>query len=176
MHGIGKPGRSVFPLLLIFLIGSSLAACDARALPPAPTHFVPPTLAAAPISQATEAITALQTAAAPVCENQLRYIEDLTIPDGTLVTQGSTLDKRWLVENSGTCNWTAGYTLQLITGPALGVESTLALYPARAGTQAALRIVYIAPLEAGIYRSAWQAFGLDGQPFGDPVFIEIVVE
>jgi hypothetical protein len=51
-----------------------------------------------------------------------------------------------------------------------------ALYPARSGTQVELRIVFTAPNEPGIYRSAWQAHDPEGQPFGDQFFIEIVVE
>jgi hypothetical protein len=39
-----------------------------------------------------------------------------------------------------------------------------------------LRMVFTAPQEAGTYRSAWQAYDPDGGPFGDPFYIEIVVE
>ena len=71
---------------------------------------------------------------------------------------GSTLDKQWLVQNSGDCNWDARYRLRLISGDALGAATEQALYPARAGTQATLRILFTAPQEAGDYVSEWQAF------------------
>jgi hypothetical protein len=32
-----------------------------------------------------------------------------------------------------------------------------------------------APAEQGAYRSAWQAFDPQGQPFGDPIFVDILV-
>ncbi|HNB52989.1 MAG TPA: NBR1-Ig-like domain-containing protein, partial [Anaerolineales bacterium] len=111
----------------------------------------------------------------PSCTNNLVYLEDLTLPDGTNVNPGETLDKRWQVKNDGTCNWESDYTLRLITGPDMGANPEQALYPARAGTEATLRILYTAPAESGIYRSAWQAFDPSGQAFGDPIFIEIVV-
>ena len=38
-----------------------------------------------------------------------------------------------------------------------------------------LRIVFIAPLEAGTYRSAWQAYNPQGVAFGDPFYIEFAV-
>jgi hypothetical protein len=108
--------------------------------------------------------------------NNLRFLQDITIPDGTVVFTGNQLDKRWLVENSGTCNWDREYKLKLIAGANMGVEDNQSLYPARSGAQVTIRIIYKAPEEPGIYRSAWQAHGPDDQPFGDPIFIEVVVQ
>jgi hypothetical protein len=51
-----------------------------------------------------------------------------------------------------------------------------ALYPARSGSEVALRIVFSAPQEPGYYQSAWQAFDPKDVPFGDPFYIEILVE
>lgn len=109
------------------------------------------------------------------CEDGLWYISDLTIPDGTLVSPGDTIDKRWQVENSGSCNWNEGYRLRRISGEALGVPGELALYPARSGTRAVIQILFTAPAEPGTYRSAWQAYNPQGEAFGDPVFVEIIV-
>jgi hypothetical protein len=49
----------------------------------------------------------------------LRFLADITIPDGTIVAPGETLDKQWQVENSGSCNWNERYRLRRISGPAL---------------------------------------------------------
>ena len=112
----------------------------------------------------------------PQCTNNLRFIDDLTIPDGTQFSPGTTMDKRWQIENTGSCNWDERYRMKLIAGTDLGASSEQALFPARSSTQARLRILFFAPTEPGIYRSAWQAFSPQGTPFGDPFFIEIVVE
>jgi hypothetical protein len=114
--------------------------------------------------------TATQT-----CQDNLSYLEDLTIPDGKQVSPGEMLDKRWKVKNSGSCNWDARYQLRLVAGPGLGAKESQALYPARSGTEFDLRILFTAPDQAGTYRSAWQAYDPRGQPFGDPVFVEISV-
>ena len=111
----------------------------------------------------------------PTCANNLTFVEDLTIPDGSLVQPGEALDKRWMVENSGTCNWESSYRLKLIAGPSMGIDAEQALYPARSGTQASIRLVFTAPAEANAYRSAWQAYAPDGSTFGDPIFIDVVV-
>lgn len=113
---------------------------------------------------------------AVICKDQLTFLSDLTIPDGEEVSPNSTLDKRWEVENSGSCNWDENYRIRLIAGPDLSAKKEQALYPARNGTRATIRLVFKAPPEPGSYRSAWQAFNPRGEPFGDPFFIDILVQ
>ncbi|RPI34879.1 MAG: hypothetical protein EHM70_01465, partial [Chloroflexota bacterium] len=111
----------------------------------------------------------------PPCTDLLTFLEDLTIPDGTAVGPGEALDKRWQVENSGTCNWDESYRVKLVAGPEMGAPSEQTLYPARSGTSAVIRIQFTAPSDPGAYRSAWQAYNPSGEPFGDPFFIDIIV-
>jgi hypothetical protein len=111
----------------------------------------------------------------PACINGLWFFSDVTIPDGTVVGPGERLDKRWEVQNGGTCNWDEHYGVKLIAGPGMGVPVQQALIPALSGTQVIIRMVLIAPQEPGNYRSAWQAFDPQDNPFGDPFFIDIVV-
>ena len=169
-----------------FLWGLTLAicACSGLAAPEAERVFIPPTQSGAvslPVQASpspTPAPLPLATtlpSPTPPCTNNLLFVEDLTIPDGTIVSPGDSLDKRWLVENNGSCNWEAGYRLELTAGQDLGAQAKQALYPARSGTQATIRIEFKAPAESGGYRSAWQAISPDGQVFGDPIFIEIQV-
>jgi len=173
--------------LLLSLLACSLAGC----LPVEKTggltrqqntpYFVPPTLVdaaylATPTGVGSTPIPAILPTATVQCLDNLAFRKDITIPDGTVVAPDSTLDKRWEVENSGNCNWAQGYRIRLIAGPELGAQKEQALYPARSGIQAVVRIVFKAPLEPGTYRSAWQAYNPQGEPFGDPFFIEIKVE
>lgn len=112
----------------------------------------------------------------PSCVNGLTFISDVTIPDGTIVASGGSLDKQWQVQNSGTCNWDDRYRLRLVSGDALGATAEQALYPARAGSQATLRIQFKAPPDPGEYTSEWQAFDSAGIPFGDSFYMKIVVQ
>ncbi len=165
-----------------------LAACGSfpdfpfgQAKPPAtvyraPTAAVPLTpLVAIPPTQAVTQEESNFPTATPACDNDLSYLADLTIPDGTVVSAGDTIDKRWQVKNSGTCNWDQRYHLQLTAGSDMGALAEQSLYPARSGIEFSLRLLMTAPQEPGTYRSAWQAFDPQGQPFGDPVFIEVIV-
>ena len=106
-------------------------------------------------SQVTETQLPLTTA---TCVDNLTYLEDLSLPEGTVVQPGASLDKRWLVKNSGTCNWDERYRLKLVSGAELSASIDQALYPARSGAKAIIRIVFTAPYTPGTYQNAWQAF------------------
>jgi hypothetical protein len=156
-----------------------LAACSGQA---APTLYNPPTRES-PITITSQTsppeepgTPSPQASPSPACTPGLAFLEDITIPDGTPVNQGETLDKRWLVENIGSCNWDELFGLKLIAGPSMAAQSEYALFPARSGTQAEIRILFTAPQEPGVHRSAWQAFDHQGELFGDPIFIEVVVQ
>ena len=175
-------------LLILMVLGLFAAACGEAepaylpaTLAPTGTATVtptglPPTAPSTPEPTATFTPTQTPTITPiPPCVLNLDFLSDLSIPDGTQVLPGSLIDKQWLVQNVGTCDWNEGFRLRLVSGDPLGAAPEQALYPARAGTQATLRITFIAPLTAGRYRSAWQAVAPDGTPFGEPVYIEIVV-
>ncbi len=164
-------------------LGLFLAACSGREPSPTPTltiqPYQTPTQDAA-VLQLQETEAARLTAESlptptPVCNNNLLFIEDVTIEDGTVVAPGQRLDKRWKVENAGSCNWDVKYEVRLIAGSAMGVPTTQALYPALSGTELEIRMVFKAPEEAGVVRSAWQAYDPNGEPFGQTFFIDIVV-
>ena len=152
-----------------------------------PTSFIPPRAATAtlPLILGNTPLVATVTpqpvatsspTATPPCTDGLTFVEDVTVPDGTVVSPGASIDKQWLVQNDGTCNWDSRYRLRFAGGLEMGAATEQALFPARAGSQAAIRISFIAPDQPGTYTTAWQAIGPEGKPFGDPVFMEVIVQ
>ncbi len=135
---------------------------------------MPPTSNPAQQLSAESAPTPLPTRQAN-CENQLEFLDDLTIPDGAEVLPGEKIIKQWLIKNTGSCNWNSSYSLQLISGLALGAEKVQGLYPARQSTKAILEVTFRAPDNPGRYNSWWQAYDSDGNRFGDPFYVEISV-
>ena len=109
------------------------------------------------------------------CTNDLKFLNDVTVIDGTQVAAGAAVDKQWLVQNSGTCDWNAEYRLKFVGGLPLGATDEQALYPARANAQITIQIIFTAPSEAGTYESWWQAFDPKGNAFGEPIYMNIVV-
>jgi len=131
--------------------------------------------AATGTSQPSAVNTTPEPTQIPNCTNGLDYIADLSIPDGTQLNPNTVFEKEWQVKNSGTCNWNNTYTLRLISGDAMGADPTQAMVPARNGMEAVLRIEFTAPAEAGKYTATWQAYGPDGEAFGEWLTIEIGV-
>lgn len=173
--------------LVFFFLVTGLVACTNRASwtkggqatpfkPPPASGSKPVVVFAVSPTPPLQEVDQDRQAAVPECSDGLTFLDDLTIPDGTTVQPEDMLDKRWLVKNSGGCNWMKDYRLRLVSGPAMGEPEEQALYPARSGSQAELRMVFDAPKEAGLYRSAWQAYNPRGEAFGDPFFIEVVVQ
>ena len=139
-----------------------------------PTLIIQPTKPVVVI-QPTLLPTMIPTTNPKDCVNDLSFISDVTVPDNSFVTYGSSIDKQWLVQNTGTCNWDSSYRLRHLGGAVLGAAEETMLYPARAGTQATIQILFTAPFTDGVYESAWQASGPDGNPFGQTIYIRITV-
>ncbi|MBA4421191.1 MAG: hypothetical protein C0391_08580 [Anaerolinea sp.] len=162
--------RSLFLLMCAFLLAGCL-----RTTEDTPTSgYLPPTVVPPPTS--TPAPPTPQPVRQDGCTDVLSFIDDITILDGSVVKPGAELDKRWQVRNNGTCDWTEAYTLRLTSGDPLGSEKSQALYPARSGSAAVIQLLLTAPELPGNYRSSWQAYNAKGDAFGDPVYIDIVVE
>jgi hypothetical protein len=178
--------RIVAAFILILL--GTLSACAPTATPtlfhppsglasPTPPPTNPAPAATVPIIFPTE--TSIPTLEPPTpippCTDNLSWLADLTYADDTLVLPAQSIDKQWVIQNSGSCDWDARYHLRNINGETLGVAAEVPLYPARAGAQVTLRIVFVAPSTAGMVRSEWQAINPDGEAFGDSIYIQIVV-
>ena len=172
--------RSKWMTAFILILLWTLPAC----LPPwgaptaAPTFFHPPSGSASPTTPLPEPSAVAATPdifPTPACTDELTWLVDLTFEDDTVVLPGQSMDKQWLVQNSSACDWDARYRLRNINGETLGAPAEIPLYPARAGAQVTLRIVFLAPSAAGTYKSEWQAVNPAGELFGDTVYIQIIV-
>ena len=117
---------SLLPLAVILLA----AGCSplAEAVPEQDPQWTP--LAITPLSPIPTSTATLAAGGLPTspCLNDAEFIEDLTIPDLTEVDMGSELDKRWLVRNSGTCDWTSDYRLVNVGGEGFNGPDQIAFF------------------------------------------------
>jgi hypothetical protein len=109
------------------------------------------------------------------CSDGLAFMGDLTYPDRTKVLPGLPLEKRWKVRNSGLCDWGPEYRFRWTGGTKLAAQDEFALYPAVAGSEAVIAIPMTAPSAPGEYTSDWRAISPLGVPFGDTLYIDIIV-
>ncbi len=169
----GICGKAVF---LFYLLTGLLAACAGSGAP-TPAPFAAPTSVFVPLPSVNPAATSLFAGPIPTpgCSANLLFLQDLTVPDGTVVPPRSSLDKQWLVQNVGSCNWDNRYRIRFLDGDPLGAPTEQALYPARSGSQAVIRMIFTAPADAGNYLSEWRAYDADNIAFGDTFFIKFTV-
>jgi hypothetical protein len=176
-HPVHKTRTGLFKAQFVLMIAIAflLSACGEQAAVNAPDYFVPPTLSheATTIPLATP--TEIQPTPTEPCENDLSFVDDVNYPDNTEVAPGTIVEKIWLVQNSGTCNWDSNYRVRFVEGTEMGADLEQGLFPARSGGEAEIQITFVAPNQTGINFSTWQAYTPDGEPFGDQFYIQIVV-
>jgi hypothetical protein len=127
------------------------------------------------LTTATQLPSLTLQAESTTCINDARFVEDLSIPDGTRAAPEDVLDKRWAVHNAGTCDWSAGYRLVRIDEGLIEGPEELALYPARAGETGVWSVQITTPDQLGDQMASWQAQAPDGSLLGDRVFVLIEV-
>ncbi len=110
-----------------------------------------------------------------VCDNS-KYINDITIPDNTVMAPGTVFDKTWSVKNIGSCSWSTSYNLVFIGSEDAmkGVKTSLgqSVAPSQLGN---VTVKLTAPLVAGKYVGNWRLVNASGTAFGESLSVVIVV-
>jgi hypothetical protein len=113
-----------------------------------------------------------------VCNN-LVYVADATIPDGTVFDGGEDFEKVWRVQNTGTCKWDEGYKLVYIGGDEELDPVSVSLTSANfvdPGATADLGVDLTAPLKVGKYTATWRMQADNGEYFGSELTVVIEVK
>ena len=136
------------------------------------------------ISSPTVGLT--NTPAAPVSPtsipcNWAAFEADATYPDGTEVLAGTAIEKKWRLQNIGSCSWTSAYRIVFQSGTRMNapdqVEFTTQQVPP--GQSIELGVPLTVPDGSGTYRANFMLKSPDGIIFGvgngadEPFYIEI---
>ena len=111
-------------------------------------------------------LAVLSTQAGPVCMDSA-FVADITYPDGKVVEDNVFIAKVWSIQNTGTCTWDDGFSLQPITGDAKGaweIDQTKEFV--KPGEIVEIRIDIRTPSKAGDWGGCWRMRGDSGQYFG----------
>jgi hypothetical protein len=116
------------------------------------------------------------------CSDQLKFIADVTVPDGASILPGEAFVKTWQIRNEGTCIWSTDYELAFVEGDSLGAPEAIALTgDVDPGDQVDLSVNMVAPATEGTYKGEWMLRNSDGDLFGGgdeadkPFWVEIKV-
>jgi hypothetical protein len=135
-----------------------------------------------PVPDGTEPVVVEEAAAtgtAILCDSLTYDIAtvDVNIPDNSEMTPGQEFVKTWKVKNDGGCAWGAGYGLiyagygNRMSGQPEPMASVVLV-----GQEVEISISFKAPTQTGEYLSAWRMANDKGIPFGEVVYVKIVVK
>ena len=108
-----------------------------------------------------------------------RFVQDVTIFDGTEFAPGTEFTKIWRLRNSGSCAWPKATQLVHVGGDALGSVLGVDLVLPEEGLapegEAEVSVDLVAPEKPGRYVSHWRLVSPTGQKFGHRVWVLIQV-
>ncbi len=107
--------------------------------------------------------------------NEIMYVTDVTIPDGTTMKPGENFVKTWRVRNTGTTTWGAGYTLAFFGGDKMKGPDAVALPPLKPSEVADVSLMLTAPKTSGMSKCTWKAHDPQGKVFEHYLFALIDV-
>ena len=146
-------GESQYPFYWNAAYFDDMNLVVTAAPPPTTPTAAPPAPAPQPVQPAAPA--------QPASCAQLRWVADVTIPDGTAIAPGAQFVKTWKVRNNGTCAFSG--TLSFVgKGNQMGGASPVTLPKIDAGQQADISINLTAPAQTGDYQGTWQPRTSDG--------------
>jgi len=173
--------------ILILLTSFSLASCikvSQGMATPAPPPFVtstlrptkpglslptevPPTAAQTPDPSTTttpgtpDGTAGAESAAGP-CKDSAVLLEDVTVPDNTLMTRGAKFTKTWRFLNNGKCNW-SGYTVAFFAGDRMETPDSVPVPVTESGKTVDVSVELTAPSIDGAYTGFYELRNADGE-------------
>jgi hypothetical protein len=104
-----------------------------------------------------------------------RFVEDVTVPDGTISPPGLKFVKIWKLRNEGTLPWPENVRLLFVGGDKLSPFDSVAVPAIPAGQEVDVAVDMMTPAQPGRYVSYWRLALPDGSRFGQRVWVDLLV-
>mmetsp|Transcript_48150 Transcript_48150/g.35343 ORF Transcript_48150/g.35343 Transcript_48150/m.35343 type:complete len:620 (+) Transcript_48150:69-1928(+) len=113
---------------------------------------------------------------APLQKPALRFIKDVTYPDGSVVQPGDEFVKVWRVRNDGPTAWPEGVILVAAGGDSMLFGESQEKLPAlAAGEEGEISLELTAPSKSGLFTAYFRAQTKDKQFFGHRLWSTVMV-
>ncbi len=145
---------------------------------PSPTLL--PTITQPPGTPIPTAPPTSRPTSTPLPCNWAQFVKDVTVPDDTQMTAGTTFTKVWRLKNIGSCTWTPAYAVVFVSGDAMGGNTTPLPRNVPPGDSVDVGVNMTAPASAGTYKGNWMLrdqntrFGI-GANGSSPFWVQIKV-
>jgi hypothetical protein len=100
------------------------------------------------------------------CTKNAIFVADVTVPDGTVLSPGQTVNKIWRVRNSGNCAWSEDDQLVFARGENMSATKVLAVPSTAPGETVDLLVAFTAPTTPGKHQGDWRFKNKSGAFFG----------
>ena len=167
--------------LMVVQTAAAAATETAGIIPPTLTSTLTPFPTQTPVNSPTVTptyifllATSTSTSSGTACDDAI-FVSDLTIPDNTVENPGESFVKTWVLQNTGSCTWGSGYTLNFVSGTRMGGTNTSVGSLVAPGEQAQISVTMTALTTAGEYTGAWRLNNSSGKSFGETVDVAIDV-
>ncbi len=106
----------------------------------------------------------------------MAFVADVTVADDTAIPPGEHFTKTWLVQNTGSSDWSDNYALAFVKGDQLEAADCAALgKTVRPGESVDVAVAMRAPTTPGRYEGWWRLVDDAGRAFGTSVYVRIIV-
>jgi hypothetical protein len=153
----------------------------ARAVPPTSAATATEAVTATPVATLEPTATAIPTnnpfESTPTqitCDDAI-WVADVTVPDGTEMTPGQDFVKTWKIRNIGSCTWGTGYSAIFAYGEKMSGVAEPMTGAVAPGEEVEISVRFKAPDNAGEYSTYWRMANASSVPFGENIFMLIVV-
>ena len=125
----------------------------------------------------TNAVFAIPVSAQQSCVEDMNFVSDISIPDGTNIQPGAQFTKTWRIKNTGTCTWSTSHVFRYVEGELMWANPEFIYMPSGIGSQNTIdvSVTFTAPNQAGTYKSYWQMKNPSGVAFGSKIWVQITV-
>jgi hypothetical protein len=165
-----QPNSSDASATVQAIVTQTLAAIPTSTATPLPATNtpIPPTASQTPVPTAVT-----------YCD-WVKFIKDVTIPDGTQLSGSEVFIKTWRLQNRGTCAWTPDYMLVFTSGESMGPTTAVRLNTYVApGETVDVSVTLTAPNSVGQHIGYWMLRNSYGALFGagnkanEAIYVEI---
>ena len=174
VEATSTPSESATPAALPSIqVESTLTPSGTNANPP----VIPSVALTSGISSATAAAPAASGSTAVGCADSV-FLQDMTIPDGTVEAPGVVFRKVWRMKNTGSCEWGKEFKFGYAYGTKFGsgnLTVTLASGSVPPGGSKDFAINLTAPSTQNTYTGCWKLQTDQGYWFGQAACVTIKV-
>ena len=112
---------------------------------------------------------------APNCVNGMQFLNDVSIPDRTVLLPNMNATKTWRIKNTGTCTWDSAYTFNYVKGSLQGQPGWSIQKLVGPGESYEISVDFVTPAGNGEYTSYWQMRSPEGMNFGQTIWMDYQV-